>query len=567
MVGIFINFLLGLGLAAIVFCSIRKHHEPANRRAIIMHALAWGAGLNLVGAMHYSTLGAFYDYGDPTGYQWLFIPSFILLVVCIPPVVYFWARTLLSLLRTNTPCVADTGTVSPVKDRLGLTGLLILIVPIVVYIAAMAVENRLTSRSFATLRAEETATERAVEEKRAEKLEEWRKEHGDETPPEEVTQVSEEEIEKPFPLMELVFGIDLVFAGIFLFRPYRRTGKGDDRAVRKSGAETTPVRIPLVTPLAAAALVLFVCYIFYPGESSFYVDQAYVKLEQGELEDAIKDYTKVIELKPEWANGYLGRGVAWERAGDFDRAISDYTKVIELDPNNEQAYFNRGNAKCANGNFEGAIKDYGKAIELGNKHMYTYTYAYNNRGDAKREMGDLDGAIEDYNMAIDLKPDWARPHVNRGLARERKGNNSDAIADYSKVIEFDPESKYSVYAYFRICSILASKEGQAAARQKAGTFLADREIEKEWPRSALRFFAGEIDETDLLEATGSENRKIEREQTCAAYFYAAEMRLARDDINGAKELFKKCVDTDARTAIVYDSARFELERLESKEED
>jgi tetratricopeptide (TPR) repeat protein len=38
----------------------------------------------------------------------------------------------------------------------------------------------------------------------------------------------------------------------------------------------------------------------------------------------------------------VNRGNAYYRKRDYDRAIADYTKAIELDPNYANAYTNRG---------------------------------------------------------------------------------------------------------------------------------------------------------------------------------------------------------------------------------
>jgi tetratricopeptide (TPR) repeat protein len=44
------------------------------------------------------------------------------------------------------------------------------------------------------------------------------------------------------------------------------------------------------------------------------------------------DYSKVIELDPNFAKAYYDLGFAYYLKGDNDMAIADFTKVIELDP-------------------------------------------------------------------------------------------------------------------------------------------------------------------------------------------------------------------------------------------
>src|SRR5271166_2035949 len=68
-----------------------------------------------------------------------------------------------------------------------------------------------------------------------------------------------------------------------------------------------------------------------------------------------------IELKPD-AEAYYNRGNVKQAKGDSDGAITDYSKAIELKPDFAEPYYNRGVAKQAKGDFDGAIADYSKAI-------------------------------------------------------------------------------------------------------------------------------------------------------------------------------------------------------------
>jgi tetratricopeptide (TPR) repeat protein len=84
----------------------------------------------------------------------------------------------------------------------------------------------------------------------------------------------------------------------------------------------------------------------------------------------IADYSKAIELKPDWAAAYYyNRGIAENAKGDLDGAIADYSKAIALKPDDADAYSNRGVAKRAKGDLDGANADYSKASELlGSRH-------------------------------------------------------------------------------------------------------------------------------------------------------------------------------------------------------
>ena len=69
---------------------------------------------------------------------------------------------------------------------------------------------------------------------------------------------------------------------------------------------------------------------------------AYYK--KGEVGRAIAEYTKAIELNPNYATAYNNRGATYAEKDDYERAIKNYTKAIDLKPNYAEAYANRGNA-------------------------------------------------------------------------------------------------------------------------------------------------------------------------------------------------------------------------------
>ena len=111
----------------------------------------------------------------------------------------------------------------------------------------------------------------------------------------------------------------------------------------------------------------------------------------GQIDRAIKAYSRALELNPRDAEAYNNRGIAYHRKREVDQAIEDYSKVMELNP--------------------------GLAI------------AYNNRGVAHNSKGKVDGAIEDYNIAIGLNPDFVDAYYNRGEVWLRRREWEKAKAD------------------------------------------------------------------------------------------------------------------------------------------
>ncbi len=87
--------------------------------------------------------------------------------------------------------------------------------------------------------------------------------------------------------------------------------------------------------------------------------------QQGNLPQAIADYTKAIELTPPGAKAYAPRGLAYGQQGNLPQAISDCTKAIELDPHLARAYAYRGGAYCEAKEYDKAWADVHQAAALG----------------------------------------------------------------------------------------------------------------------------------------------------------------------------------------------------------
>jgi tetratricopeptide (TPR) repeat protein len=57
--------------------------------------------------------------------------------------------------------------------------------------------------------------------------------------------------------------------------------------------------------------------------------------EQKEYEKAVSEFSKAIELNPNYANAYTSRGYAYDKMGNYEKAIADYIQAIKIDSNYE----------------------------------------------------------------------------------------------------------------------------------------------------------------------------------------------------------------------------------------
>ena len=73
------------------------------------------------------------------------------------------------------------------------------------------------------------------------------------------------------------------------------------------------------------------------------------KRNTGDVERAIGDYTKAIELDPDRANASYNRVTNYGQKGETGCAIKDFNKATELKPDFVEAYYKRSVAYAQEG--------------------------------------------------------------------------------------------------------------------------------------------------------------------------------------------------------------------------
>jgi len=163
--------------------------------------------------------------------------------------------------------------------------------------------------------------------------------------------------------------------------------------------------------------------------------------DEGRFDEAISEFSKAIELDPDYALAYSSRCATYYRKGQYDQAIADCTEAILLDPNLAVAYYNRGLAYHERKEYDQAISDYTEAIQLDPD----YAKAYNNRAWVYGSKGDWDRCIADCSKAIGLDADYVLAYNNRAWAYLNKGYWDHCIADCNKVIGLDSSNDIAYY--------------------------------------------------------------------------------------------------------------------------
>lgn len=141
-----------------------------------------------------------------------------------------------------------------------------------------------------------------------------------------------------------------------------------------------------------------------------------------------------IKNNPLNGYGYLSRGLFLREKKELKRAIKDFEKAIKLDPNNGNYYTALEETQLISGDLDGAKETILKAIEQFKNNKIWW---YHRMGIIENYRTDYSSAIFYLNKAKAIKNEYLRPRVyyHRGIAYENIGKNTLAQNDFKKTLE------------------------------------------------------------------------------------------------------------------------------------
>ena len=159
-------------------------------------------------------------------------------------------------------------------------------------------------------------------------------------------------------------------------------------------------------------------------------------INNSKFNEAIENFTKLIEIDKLNSNAYVNRALAKQYLGQYSDAILDLNKATEINPKYALAYLNRGNNKQFMNEDRSAISDYSKAlqIEIEFAPPPIHTYSYIGRGASYHKIKKYKLAINDFNEAIKLDPTYPQSYFNRGLSKALS-DDTTFCGDFKKSYE------------------------------------------------------------------------------------------------------------------------------------
>lgn len=133
---------------------------------------------------------------------------------------------------------------------------------------------------------------------------------------------------------------------------------------------------------------------------------------------------------------YLRRGNSFMELKRYQDAVGDYTKLIDFNSTIAGYFDDRLAALSALGLKEQALADADKEISLAPDKAFVYR----SRGFVLEDLQRYDAALHDFDRAVDIDPKNNGLIVDRARIKAKAGHPLEAISDLSRVISVEPSN-------------------------------------------------------------------------------------------------------------------------------
>lgn len=171
----------------------------------------------------------------------------------------------------------------------------------------------------------------------------------------------------------------------------------------------------------------------YPLYYFVYNNLGVVYMKNGEIENAINCFNKAIEIKKDYAQPYGNLGKIYYTKDKFDLAEKYLKKAIGYDKQFSLAYNNLALVYLAKNNFSEALTNSLRAVELESNNLAFR----NNLATVYKGMKDFDKAEKELRYILEKNPNFYGANLNLGLIYAEKGDEIRAESYLKKAIEID----------------------------------------------------------------------------------------------------------------------------------
>lgn len=284
-----------------------------------------------------------------------------------------------------------------------------------------------------------------------------------------------------------------------------------------------------------------------PASAQAHYSVALALRDGGEPAPAIAEVREALKLKPDYDEARLALGLLLQQTGDVPSAMAEYRWVLKRNPRSAEAHNWLGVAYMQKNQLRDAVSEFRQAVKL----KPDFVRAYNNLGSTLAQAGDVQEGIDAFEAGLKHAPGEVALHVNLGTALRTKGDAEAAISHFATVLKTSPDDPE---VHYQLGQTLRQKGDLEAA---IGEFEAALNLNPEYQDSyyglgqTLRQLAArKRSKTTARPANSEAQEQMKR---------GAEA-LARGDVPGAVDWFRKATLSDADSAEAFNALGFALGR-------
>ncbi len=164
---------------------------------------------------------------------------------------------------------------------------------------------------------------------------------------------------------------------------------------------------------------------------------------------------------------------------------------------------------------------------------------------------------------MELNPGSPFAYSNRGNILYFQGRFKEAIPDYLKAIENKYKPRDYLYLRLLLASSRVSPGDYDRYKKEFSDYTASQELNDFIREISKYYLTSHKGELQILEQA-QQAKKIQkqtRELLCEAYYYLGEYRLMKGNRNGAREFFRKSIETNVYHFTEYHSSQAMLKLM------
>jgi tetratricopeptide (TPR) repeat protein len=178
-----------------------------------------------------------------------------------------------------------------------------------------------------------------------------------------------------------------------------------------------------------------------------YTTQGHALWCEERYEEALDSYEKALQINPDLAHAWSGKGKALDRLNRYEEALNFYDQAIQRDPNNYRTWFGRGYTLRNLKRYEEALIAYEKTINL----KPDYHHAWNHRSYVLMRLNRYQEALPCLEKVLEIQPSSSSLYYNQAFYCMTQGQIESALENLKLAIKLQPKilrDKAQTYADF-----------------------------------------------------------------------------------------------------------------------